>query len=258
LVRACQPGWGLVLSRAIAPQAPALRGEAVVWVWVQIGSNLMRRDHPFAGLSDHQHSVGGHEANPAHPVADAGLDSPDLPGCLRYSADALNPVSEAHCDTLRIGDPICQAQKDTMRTCRTETTGGIFGGMTWYAVAKRLLDARGPQAKAKLQAHIGVEYSTLRSYLNGTRNPPMDKILAIADFLDVSLDELYGRTKYVKAPLPGGVSEDQAEYRKYKVLRENFDALTGKQQEAFLGELQAAKQKNEELLSELLARKKSA
>jgi transcriptional regulator with XRE-family HTH domain len=129
--------------------------------------------------------------------------------------------------------------------------------MTWYDAAKRRLHQMGPGARAKLQEAIGVEESTLRSYLNGNRKPDIERLVAIADFLQMSVDELLGRTQYAPEPLPGAAEEDRGQYERYRVLRENFDALTSKQQEAFLRELQGAKQKNEELLSELLDRKKA-
>jgi transcriptional regulator with XRE-family HTH domain len=218
----------------------------------------MRRDHPVTGSGDGQNPGSGHGSNAADPMPNAGLDSPDLPGRLRHSTDALDPVFESHGDTLRIETPICQGVVNTNRVGSRPAPGGIVGGMPWYDVAKQRLHQMGSGSRAKLQEALGVEESTLRSYLNGTRKPDIDRLAAIADFLQLSVDELLGRTKYAPQPLPGAVKEDQSQYERYRVLRENFDALTSKQQETFLRELQDAKQKNEELLIELLDRKKTA
>jgi transcriptional regulator with XRE-family HTH domain len=130
--------------------------------------------------------------------------------------------------------------------------------MDWNERLKHILDERGSATRGQLREFLGIEESTLRSYLNGNRKPDIIRLAEIADFLNISLDVLMGRTQYVKPPLPGGaVNEDEAEYRRLTVLRQNFDGLTRAQQDEFLRDLQATKQKNEALVSELTARKKA-
>jgi len=41
---------------------------------------------------------------------------------------------------------------------------------------------------------VGIAPRTLRGYENGSREPSIDKLIEIADFFDVSLDYLVGRS----------------------------------------------------------------
>lgn len=47
-----------------------------------------------------------------------------------------------------------------------------------------------------LSKAINVPYNTLYYYLNGTREVKIETLCKIADFFDISLDELCGREKY--------------------------------------------------------------
>lgn len=46
----------------------------------------------------------------------------------------------------------------------------------------------------ELSECIGVAPRTLRGYEGGTREPNIEKLIAIADYFDVSLDYLVGRS----------------------------------------------------------------
>jgi transcriptional regulator with XRE-family HTH domain len=130
--------------------------------------------------------------------------------------------------------------------------------MKWNERLKQILDERGSVTRERLREHLGIEESTLRSYLNGNRKPDIIRLGEIADFLNISLDVLMGRPQYVPSPLPGGaVHDDEGEYRRLTVLRQNFEGLTRAQQDEFLRDLQETKQKNEALVSELMARRKA-
>lgn len=62
----------------------------------------------------------------------------------------------------------------------------------------RIMQAKGITRKALAEA-VGVSYPTIAAYLSGSTDgkgvlPSMEKAIQIADFLEVSLDELFGRT----------------------------------------------------------------
>ena len=58
---------------------------------------------------------------------------------------------------------------------------------------KQLRNDNGIMQK-ELSESIGVAPRTLRGYEGGTREPNIEKLIAIADYFDVSLDYLVGRT----------------------------------------------------------------
>jgi len=58
---------------------------------------------------------------------------------------------------------------------------------------KQLRNENGIMQK-DLSEFIGVAPRTLRGYEGGTREPDIEKLIAIADYFDVSIDYLVGRT----------------------------------------------------------------
>ena len=46
----------------------------------------------------------------------------------------------------------------------------------------------------ELAEYLGMKIRSYQFYEGGEREPPIDKLIAIADYLDVSIDELVGRT----------------------------------------------------------------
>ena len=47
----------------------------------------------------------------------------------------------------------------------------------------------------ELSAEIGITERTYRNYERGLREPPMSTLIALADFYDISLDELVCRQR---------------------------------------------------------------
>ncbi|MGE7271410.1 helix-turn-helix domain-containing protein [Brevibacillus panacihumi] len=64
-----------------------------------------------------------------------------------------------------------------------------FGGRL-----KSLRESRGYSTKDVAEA-IGVTQRTIQMYEKGSRKPDYDGLIKLADFLDVSIDYLAGRTK---------------------------------------------------------------
>ena len=50
------------------------------------------------------------------------------------------------------------------------------------------------QTQRELAEYLGMKIRSYQFYEGGEREPPIDKLIAIADYLDVSIDELVGRT----------------------------------------------------------------
>ena len=50
------------------------------------------------------------------------------------------------------------------------------------------------KTQRELAEYLGMKIRSYQFYEGGEREPPIDKLIAIADYLDVSIDELVGRT----------------------------------------------------------------
>ena len=50
------------------------------------------------------------------------------------------------------------------------------------------------KTQRELAEYLGMTIRSYQFYEGGEREPPIDKLIAIADYLDVSIDELVGRT----------------------------------------------------------------
>ena len=63
-------------------------------------------------------------------------------------------------------------------------------------VAKRMRSLResASLSQAKIAAMIGVTQTSINRYENGQASPPLETLLWYADFFDVSMDYLFGRT----------------------------------------------------------------
>lgn len=63
-------------------------------------------------------------------------------------------------------------------------------------VAKRMRNLResASLSQAKIAAMIGVTQTSINRYENGQASPPLETLLWYADFFDVSMDYLFGRT----------------------------------------------------------------
>jgi transcriptional regulator with XRE-family HTH domain len=221
---------------------------------IQIRAHFVGSNLPPGSRGDFQHSLGRNGTYPADPVPHAGLDRA-YPLRRFLDPDPLHPRSQLHADTIRIVLSKSQARADTRRRFRKTDTEGIVVGMRWYDRVKKLLAERNDQDRERLRERLGVAESTMRSYLNGTREPDLAKLIVIADFFDVSMDVLTGRTRYATPPLPNAVQEPEIVYHRYRVLREYFDGLTTSQQDAILRELSETKQANEALVAEYLAKR---
>ena len=73
---------------------------------------------------------------------------------------------------------------------------------------KTLRDARKKRkfTQQKLADTLNIALRTYQKYEEGSRQPPMDTLIMIADYFDVSLDYLLGRDDYLKRH---GVSFDE-------------------------------------------------
>ena len=50
------------------------------------------------------------------------------------------------------------------------------------------------KTQRELAEYLGMKIRSYQLSEGGEREPPIDKLIAIADYLDVSIDELVGRT----------------------------------------------------------------
>ena len=50
------------------------------------------------------------------------------------------------------------------------------------------------KTQRELAEYLGMKIRSYQFYEGGEREPPIDKLIAIADYLDVFIDELVGRT----------------------------------------------------------------
>ena len=50
------------------------------------------------------------------------------------------------------------------------------------------------KTQRELAEYLGMKIRSYQFYEGVEREPPIDKLIAIADYLDVSIDELVGRT----------------------------------------------------------------
>lgn len=50
------------------------------------------------------------------------------------------------------------------------------------------------KTQRELAEYLGMKIRSYQFYEGGEREPPIDKLIAIADYWDVSIDELVGRT----------------------------------------------------------------
>ena len=50
------------------------------------------------------------------------------------------------------------------------------------------------KTQRELAEYLGMKIRSYQFYEGGAREPPIDKLIAIADYLDVSIDDLVGRT----------------------------------------------------------------
>ena len=66
-------------------------------------------------------------------------------------------------------------------------------GALLYAYRVEHPDDGAPMSKRKLAKLFGVSRQTIDSWVNGNSTPGFDKMIQIADLLDVSLDVLAGR-----------------------------------------------------------------
>ena len=66
-------------------------------------------------------------------------------------------------------------------------------GQTFAHILKSLRNERGLSQQA-LADQLGIKRSTIGNYEQGTRSPDMETLEAIADYFNVDLDYLYGKT----------------------------------------------------------------
>ena len=84
---------------------------------------------------------------------------------------------------------------------------------------------------------LGLETSSYGKYENSKAQPPADKLQALAEFFDVSVDYLLGRTNVRKLNLPENVQVLQ--------MAEEIDELSETQQQQLRDFLDYIKSKNQ-------------
>lgn len=79
----------------------------------------------------------------------------------------------------------------------------------------------------ELSSNLNISYQALSNYENSNREPDFDTLIKIADFFDVSIDFLLGKTdnKYV---LPNALTDQEAH------LLKSFNSLFPKMQDFIL------------------------
>ena len=90
----------------------------------------------------------------------------------------------------------------------------------------------------KMEKDLNFANGTVGKWANGKRYPPKDKLSLVADFLQISIEELMGEPEQKEKPAPGegsGLDED-VKSKAYTIL-DKLSKLPTKQQEAFLNSL---------------------
>lgn len=87
-------------------------------------------------------------------------------------------------------------------------------------IAERLRALREGLAisQAKMATHIGVTQATINRYENAQTEPPSKSLLRYADYFDVSMDYIYGRTDHPQGKLyeyRPKIEENNAELRQF-------------------------------------------
>lgn len=88
----------------------------------------------------------------------------------------------------------------------------------------------------KMEKDLNFANGTVGKWANGKRYPPKDKLSLVADFLQISIEELMGEEQKEK-PAPGGSELDADVKAKAYTILDKLSKLPTKQQEAFLNSL---------------------
>lgn len=78
----------------------------------------------------------------------------------------------------------------------------------------------------KMEKDLNFANGTVGKWANGKRYPPKDKLSLVADFLQISIEELMGEPEQKEKPAPGGSELDA-----------RFDALLSQMTDADLADL---------------------
>lgn len=91
----------------------------------------------------------------------------------------------------------------------------------------------------KMEKDLSFANGTVGKWANGKRYPPKDKLSLVADFLQISIEELMGQEPEQKEkPTPGeGSGLDADVEAKAHTILDKLSKLPTKQQEAFLNSL---------------------
>lgn len=91
----------------------------------------------------------------------------------------------------------------------------------------------------KMEKDLSFANGTVGKWANGKRYPPKDKLSLVADFLQISIEELMGQEPAQKEkPAPGeGSGLDADVEAKAHTILDKLSKLPTKQQEAFLNSL---------------------
>lgn len=65
-----------------------------------------------------------------------------------------------------------------------------------FSVRLRKLREERRQSRAVVSELCGLDRGAVRAYERGRRSPTLDALVALADYFEVSLDYLAGRTKF--------------------------------------------------------------
>lgn len=89
----------------------------------------------------------------------------------------------------------------------------------------------------KMEKDLNFANGTVGKWANGKRYPPKDKLSLVADFLQISIEELMGEPEQKEKPAPGGSELDADVKAKAYTILNKLSKLPAKQQEAFLNSL---------------------
>ena len=74
----------------------------------------------------------------------------------------------------------------------------------------RLKELRGSLTQDQTAKKLGLNRQTYRNYESGVRQPDFETLINIANYYNVSIDYLLGRTESARDPLSGWTEEEKA------------------------------------------------